>query len=524
MKRQPVVLIAFYQLQSMAVRILDAALRRADIPVHTLFFKQIGPSDIPESPTSAELDALAGLVKQLDPMLVGISLFSAYSRLAAQISERIRQETGALIVWGGPHPTVCPEQCLQHADAVCIGEGEAPLTELATALRDERPFHNLRNLWFKLDGRLIRNELRPLLASLDWLPFPTLAHEQMHYIDRGRRLSLPPPGQIRTYPVMTSRGCPFRCSYCQHQTTRELFAGLGPYLRRHSVGYVIEELRGVRRQFPNLEGVSFWDDVFTCDANWLGEFTERYRAEIGLPFFCYCHPLMTPRPVVEMLKRAGVSFMVMGIQSGSARIRNGVYHRDESDREIIDAAETLRAFDIDYSVDLILGNPLETAEDHRKTLDLLLSLPRPMLVMTHAMTHLPDTALTQALLERNVIGREDVEDRRLLTFSRKSYLLDLHRGDEDLFWDCLFYMAGKRSFSAGLIRRLSHSPFARRHPRALARLLRWTTDFEQTMENRSPLSRLRVLTVRRLLKVYHRLQDCIRQRRRLRSARQTDSN
>ncbi|MEN6627787.1 MAG: radical SAM protein [Candidatus Sumerlaeia bacterium] len=516
MKSQPVILIGFYQIQSMAIRTLDAVLRRADIPVHSIFFKEMGPNCILEPPEAADIEALVKLVKELDPLFVGLNVFSVHAQLAAQISDRIRRETGTLIVWGGPHPTVSPESCLTHADAVCIGEGEDALIELAVALREERPFQHVRNLWFKHGAEVVRNQLRPLISDLDTIPFPTLADDQMHYIDHGRAQSPPPPGQTYAYPIMSSRGCPFRCTFCLHQPLRELYKGLGPYLRRHSAGYVIEELRRGRGRYPNLVDVHFWDDIFTLDERWLREFTEIYRAEIGVPFICYCHPLVAQRPALEMLKRAGVKVMTMGVQTGSARIRKEFYHRRESNEDVIAAASALRRHGIEYCIDLILDNPLETFEDHQVTLELLLRLPRPFLLSCESLAYYPGYALTRTLLERGAIGRDDIEDVRLMNLHRSSFVLDLRRTDEALFWECIYYMASKRSFPESIIRRLSRSRPAQRHPRALARALRLTTDYVQTADNRSGLSRLRIIVVGRLLRMYHGLQNLMR---RVRSGR-----
>jgi radical SAM superfamily enzyme YgiQ (UPF0313 family) len=255
--------------------------------------------------------------------------------------------------------------------------------------------------------------------------------------------------------------------------------------------------------------IHFWDDIFTLDAQWLREFTKIYRAEIGLPFYCYCHPLVAQRPTLEMLKRAGVRMMTMGVQSGSARIRKEYYRRDESNEEIIAAAENLQHYGIDYCIDLILGNPVETFEDHQQTLELLLRLPHPFIVECETLANYPGYALTRTLLERGAIRREDVEDVRLVNLHRSSFILDMQREDEILFWDCLFYMASKRSFPEGMIRRLSRSPLARHHPRALARLLRLTTDHVLTLRNRSRLGLLRIIVVGRLLRIFRRIQDTV---------------
>jgi radical SAM superfamily enzyme YgiQ (UPF0313 family) len=489
---------------------LHAVLDRAGIPVRSVIFKQLGSSWISKPPDARDIDALVGLVKQLDPLLVGMSVVTAVFGFAAEIAARLRRETGALILWGGIHPTLCPEDCLAHADAVCLGEGEGPLVELASALRAGQPFHHLRNLWFRHDGRIIKNEMRPLITNLDEVPYPSSADDAMFRVDNGRVWPMPPVSERLSYAIMTTRGCRYRCAYCLAGTLHRRTGGLGPDVRRHSVGYVIEELRQAKRTYPNLAHVHFWDGIFTLDRQWLREFAEPYRAEIGLPFFCYGHPLATPPSAVALLRKAGVDEVAIGIQSGSPRVRNQQYQRPETNEDILRTAATLRRFNVRYIVDLIIDNPLETSEDYQMTLDLLLRLPHPFALVSNHLIHMPDTPLTRMLLDRGAIRREDVEDIKAYSLLQRSYLLDLQRDSEVLFWDCLFYMASKRSFPQGLIRWLSRRSFVRRHPHVLARLLRLTSDSVLTIDSRSRLSPVRILVVGRLLKVYRGLQGMMR--------------
>ena len=109
------------------------------------------------------------------------------------------------------------------------------------------------------------------------------------------------------------------------------------------------------------------------------------------------------------------------------------------------------------------------------------------------------------MLEQGIIGRDEVEDIKATSFTHWAVLMDLRRDNENLFWDCLYYMASRRSFPAGLIRWLSRRPLLQRHPRPLAHLLRLTTDSEHTIEHTSRLSRLRVRLIGRLLKIYRGL-------------------
>jgi len=220
-----------------------------------------------------------------------------------------------------------------------------------------------------------------------------------------------------------------------------------------------------------------------------------------------------PNPVTTTASQdTGILGSITGALTGAVdylgqnpRVRNLIYGRRESDKDILRSAATLRRVGVNYAVDIILDNPLETAEDRRLTLDLLLRLPRPFTLVTHTLAHFPGTALTRAMLDQGMIRREEVEDIKGSSFIHWANLMDLHRDNENLFWDCLYYMASRRSFPAGLIRWLSCRSFLRRHPRPLARLLRLTTASAHTIEQTSRLSRLRARAIGRLLKIYRGL-------------------
>lgn len=510
MPQDLVVLVGTYNPRSMTVRALHAVLEGAGIPVRSIIFKRILHTWICDPPSERDIHALVGLIKELDPMLVGMSVVTACSGHAAEITGRLRRETNAFILWGGIHPTLCPEDCLAHADAVCRGEGEAPLVELATALRTGQPYRHIRNLWFREGGRIIRNEMRPLIADLDEIPFPSLANEAVHLVDGGRVLPPPSASDPLSYDIMTSRGCPYRCGFCFGEPVRRMTDGLGPDVRRHSVRFVIEELRRARNAYPNMWHVQFWDDIFTLDKKWLQEFAGAYRAEIGLPFFCYGHPLTTTPSAVALLKEAGVDEVALGIQSGSPRVRKEQYQRPETNEEILELASMLRQFEIKCIVDLIADNPLETTEDNQTTLELLLSLPRPFALVSNGLVNIPGTTLTRMLLDRGAIRREDVEDVKTRSLRKRSYMLDLDRDREFIFWECLFHMASRRSYPARLIRWLSRGSFARRHARGFARLLRLTTESELSIDRRSRLSLLRIRVAGWLLKIYRGIHGLMR--------------
>lgn len=174
--------------------------------------------------------------------MVGISVTTSTAPAGYHIADRLRQR-GIPVVIGGPHVTFLPEEALQHADYCVRGEGEYTIVELLECLRlGEEPKH-VDGLSYVWDGEIKHNKPREHVCDLDSLPFPDLS-----LIHGARR--------IRITPILTSRGCPFDCTFC---SVTEMF---GRKLRFRSVENVLEELK----QHPHKQ-IFFYDDNFTADRN-----------------------------------------------------------------------------------------------------------------------------------------------------------------------------------------------------------------------------------------------------------------
>jgi len=408
----------------------------------------------------------------LNPALIGVSVLSALFKLASTITERIKEKVDTVVMWGGIHPIVRPVQSIQHADMLCIGEGEETIVEVATRLLQGEPLDSTRNLWLKKGKDIVKNEVRPLIHDLDSLPFPDVSGENKYFVDNGSVQEEFFQAELTGYPMMTSRGCFFQCAFCSTQLVKKIYKGKGPYVRRRSVEHVIGELAQAKKLFKNLKKIHFWDDVFTFDIEWIKKFCEQYREAINIPFFCYYHPKILREETVRLLKGAGVEIMAAGIQSGSERISHNYFKRYVKNSEIVRAAELLKKYNIDCAYDLILDNPLETEQDRRETLDLLLKLPRPFEVYHATLTHFPETELTRLLLDKGMISESDVEDERQKGYERWSLTLDLHRDRENLFWENLYFLANKKYVPKWFVVLLSYCRLLKRNPAPLTMFLR----------------------------------------------------
>ncbi len=484
------VLIALYDQDSSSVRILHSILREAKFDVRSLFFKSVNINNTMDSPSEEEIDVLVELVKELNPIFVGISVRSTLFKLACKITEKIKNKIDVPVVWGGTHVWMRPLQCLKFADAVCVGEGEGAILDLANNLSQGRQIYDIRNLCFKREGEIIRNELRPLIKNLDSLPFPDYSDENKYLVKKGEALKL--STNRSTYWIMTSRGCPFNCTYCCNTALKKIYDGNGPYLRRRSVGNVVEELKQAKDRYKNLRFVVFMDDVFTFDINWIKMFCKEYKNNINLPFFCYCHPKAITEEMIKLLKYTGVTNMTMGIQAGSENIRHDYFERYDTNEDIIRSAHILHKYKIDCAYDIIMDNPLETEKEKRQTFDLLLKLPRPFELHMSTLTNFPETKLTNILLNKKLISESDVEDEKEMSYERWSPALDLKRDKENMFWDSLYYLISKNNIWGNFIKGLSRNRFLRRYPEPMILLLRLFSTDVYTVRRDSRIDMIRL--------------------------------
>ncbi|GBD26893.1 2-hydroxyethylphosphonate methyltransferase [bacterium HR30] len=467
-----VVLLTFYNYESHALRIFHPLLKQRGHDVHSIFFKNYFTY---VAPTPAEEDMVVDLVTRLQPDLVAMSVWSTYYQLAARLTRRIKAAVNPVVIWGGIHAQACSEECLEHADIVCRGEGEYVLAELTDRLGLGEDFTDLAGCWVRRGDKLYRNPPRQLIADLDALPLPDLSPENKYYLGHGRWRDVARWDQAAvSYDVMTVRGCPFQCTFCIHNFTRPATQGLGTYIRRRSVEHVMAELRMVKASRPRLRAIAFSDDIFAPPRPWLEEFCARYKEEIGLPFVIFSFPGMVDERKVGLLREAGLWCTTIGIQSGSERIRRDCYERETSNETIINACRIFAQFGVQRNLDFILDNPYETDEDRYETIDLLLRLPKPFYANFFSLTYFPGVDLTERALRDGYITRDDVEDRAQKGYHLWGGALMPIRSPENLYWDVLYTMA-VHGFPRWLVTRLAKGRLLRRNVRQFARCMRWVS-------------------------------------------------
>ncbi len=346
------------------------------------------------------LEKLEDFVRHVRPSFIGISLMAIDLPYAIAVTRFLKQKFSNIpILWGGIHPTTSPEACLEYADYVCIGEGELTLRDVAHTLSQGGSLKTVRNLAWLEEGSLCQNPLYPLIKDLDSLPpsrqiprnsFVQLKKEivpvETKHLKRHKRYR----GGI--YKILTSRGCPYHCTYCVNSFLRRLYPQWR--VRRRSIEHVIKELSYAIKEGPKVAYIDFTDDCFlSCSVEYLEKFCKRYKEEISCPFIVKGTPKNITSPKVKLLVDTGLAWLNMGLQSGSDRTCYGIYQRNISSAEFLAAANIINQYNIAVYYDVIVDNPFETQNDIFQTIKTLLSTPRPFAILVFSLNYYHGTEL-----------------------------------------------------------------------------------------------------------------------------------
>lgn len=286
-------------------------------------------------------------LKRLKPDVIGVYVDSIMYNDAVTIMKNARQQGFDTIIAGGPHATICPETLTPYA-TVIQGEGEEPMAHIARLSQE--------GIDFKICGS--RGDI---VEDLDTLPFPALDLVDIkRYMYNWHYLEGIAPGLLGT-TMITSRGCPFNCSYCQ-PTLQELF---GKKVRRRSPQNVVREIDQLSRL--GVQGIFFQDDTFTYDGKWLEEFCSLMYGS-PIKWGCNTRADTIDAHKLKIMKEAGCLSLHIGIETYSDRIRNQIYNKRILLSEIQEAVSLTKSYGLKSCGFFMLGAPSETKEDIKNTI------------------------------------------------------------------------------------------------------------------------------------------------------------
>lgn len=302
--------------------------------------------------------AVVERVESWAPDLVGMTLFT-YNALAAYgLAKRLRGAT-RLLVAGGAHPTACPDEPLAHGfDVSVAGEGERVIRALARSLDEGISLPTLPGV----RSQSQQGPAREVLDDLDSLEFPLWSYSAWEPAWYGHEEHLAPGG------MMTSRGCPARCTFCANYVTGRAF-------RWRSPGNVIAEQRALLARY-GVTHFSFWDDAFTARRDRLLALCDAMLAEPdlgGTTWSCITPANMVSPADLGRMREAGCVAINFGLESGSARVLGSIRKGQRPER-LVASVRAARNEGMSTVVNFMFGFPDETLDELKCTLDLMHAL------------------------------------------------------------------------------------------------------------------------------------------------------
>jgi anaerobic magnesium-protoporphyrin IX monomethyl ester cyclase len=294
-----------------------------------------------------------------NPTLIGITSTTPTTPSALQSARAAKEACpDAKVILGGPHATFMDREILSEEEAVDIvvrGEGEQTLLELAQKGSDPKALQDISGLTFKKNEEIIQTPDRSFIEDLDGMPRPEYKFFPLEKYRMYGKMFL---------PIITSRGCPYQCSFC---VTSQIF---GKKFRARSPTNIVDELEWLR-DTHGADGISFYDDAFTLDRKRLTAICDEIiDRKIGLPWGCQTRVDHVTQEVLALMKKANCNEVSFGVESGCQRILDAVGKKTsvEQNENAIKWAKDEGLF---VAVSAIIAYPGETKETVNQTIDLL---------------------------------------------------------------------------------------------------------------------------------------------------------
>ena len=323
------------------------------------------------------------------PDLVAFTSMTTSYASVEQAAAMLKEALGVTILIGGPHATSLPNETLQNPniDYLIYGEGEEAFIEFLRALEHgNRQWDGFQGLWYKEDGRILNNSQRALIKDLDALPYPARHLFRLH----DYPLYAPTGEQMLT--VLSSRGCPYNCSFC--------FKGIvGRTYRQRSPENIADELEHLMHTY-GVRNFYFIDDLFTIDVRRLDKILDHFiERKMDIRWQCLARVDRVNPELLGKMYQAGCREIHYGIESGNPEVLKRTAKHIDLNR-VRDAVTWTEAAGIRAKGYFILGLPGDNEETIAETIEFAASLPLTEAMFSIA-TPFPGTQLWNELLRRH---------------------------------------------------------------------------------------------------------------------------
>lgn len=313
------------------------------------------------------LGSLYRKVKRHKPDVIGVTSTTTSFYYAKQTIALCKKDNkNALTILGGAHVTALPKRTMEECpdlDIGVYGEGEMTFLELADRISQRKSLDGVRGVVRRKGGKIVVNPPRQLIKNLDSLPFPA------RHLLKDLRLYYHTPfrGRKFTTSMITSRGCPFNCSFCDQSV-------FGKTWRGHSANYVIKEMVHLKKNYE-VDFISFEDDNFLFSRKRTSQICQGIIGNnLRLEWGCSARVDNIDKELLSQMKKAGCVNIFIGIESGSPRVLR-LLNKKIQLKDIVKAVDLIKKAGINVYGSVMLGVPSETKKEMEKTFSFVHSLP-----------------------------------------------------------------------------------------------------------------------------------------------------
>lgn len=310
-------------------------------------------------------------IGEFSPGLICYTSVSSQYEFIKNIATQIKTEFPDMFqLIGGPHTSLNPDSVINDIfDAICIGEGEFPTLELVSALDKGSKPSGIENLWIKDGDSIEKNSTRSFIEELDDLPFPD-RNIWLKWIEYSKEL-----GSKKDFiSILLGRGCPFKCSFCSNHALKKV--SKGKYVRYRSPENIIEEIISADKEFNDLETIYLEVETICLQNEWiynLCKMLQNFNKNRENPVEFGTNLRITPNcdfdNIFNYMQKANFTFINIGLESGSEKIRKNILNRNYSNEDVIRTVKQAKNHGIKVNINNLIGIPGETPEDFKMTID-----------------------------------------------------------------------------------------------------------------------------------------------------------
>ena len=358
--------------------ILDAFM--TDLP-----FRKIG--DVTE--VGMPYERIKEEIQRRKPDIVGIANpFTSQVEHAIKVADIVKEvDPSILTVVGGPHVTVVPAEFLEetrNVDIVVIGEGEYTMLDIVRFFEGTKKIDDIQGIAHRRDNKVVLNSPRPFTKNLDELPYPAYHLVDMEQYLDPKRIEYR-SFQNRAVSMVTSRGCPFNCSFCS------VHLHMGKTFRAHSVDYVVDHIEYLVNKY-RVKTIYFEDDNLTfniqrfeaiCDTIIERDIKFQWETPNGVRADYLTLDLL------KKMKKTGCQSVFVGVESGDQHVLDNIIGKSLRLKNVIKFAEMCKKIGLRTGAFYIIGFPGETKETMMNTVDFALMLKRKYDVGMHLLFATP---------------------------------------------------------------------------------------------------------------------------------------